>query len=169
MSASERFCNHNRQLPGERGLSCDWNARFRLWADEDAGRPPRQQAHSRTLAPVAIDVPEAHWDQVLKTFAAIRNTNSPHWRTWLKPENRCLIPANSFAEYAPNPNTKKKDVVWFAINEDRPLFAFAGIWTEFKGDRSTKSKPIHGPHLVYGFLTLHRMPSSNRSIPKPCR
>ena len=34
-----------------------------------------------------------------------------------------------------------------------PLFAFAGIWTEFKGDRGTKSKPIPGPHLVYGFLT----------------
>ena len=49
--------------------------------------------------------------------------------------------------------TKKKDVVWFALNEDRPLFAFAGIWTEFKGDRGTKSKPIPGPHLVYGFLT----------------
>jgi putative SOS response-associated peptidase YedK len=25
-------------------------------------------------------------------------------------------------------------------------------WTEFKGDRATKSKPIPGPHLVYGFL-----------------
>jgi pimeloyl-ACP methyl ester carboxylesterase len=40
---------------------------------------------------------------------------------------------NSFAEYAPEPNpeTKKKDVVWFALNDHRPLFAFAGIWTEF--------------------------------------
>ena len=58
-----------------------------------------------------------------------------NWRGWLKPENRCLVPANSFAEYAPetNPATKKKDVVWFALNEDRPLFAFAGIWTEFQG------------------------------------
>jgi putative SOS response-associated peptidase YedK len=64
-------------------------------------------------------------------------------------------PANSFAEYAPEPNTetKKKDVVWFALNEDRPLFAFAGIWTEYRGDRGTKSKPIPGPHLVYGLLT----------------
>jgi hypothetical protein len=72
----------------------------------------------------------------------IRNTASPHWRGWLKPENRCLVPANSFAEYAPEPNpeTKKKDVVWFALNDDRPLFAFGGIWTEFKGDRGTKSK-----------------------------
>ena len=49
--------------------------------------------------------------------------------------------------------TKKKDVVWFALNEDRPLFAFAGIWTTFNGDRGTKSKPVPGPHQVYGFLT----------------
>jgi putative SOS response-associated peptidase YedK len=85
----------------------------------------------------------------------IRNTSSPHWRAWLKPENRCLVPATSFSEYAPEPNpaTGKKDVVWFALNEDRPLFAFAGIWTIFKGDRGTKSKPIAGPHMVYGFLT----------------
>lgn len=80
---------------------------------------------------------------------------SPHCRGWLKPENRCLVPFNSFAEYArePNPETKKKDVVWFAINDDRPLTCFAGIWTEFKGDRGTKSKPVPGPHNVYGFLT----------------
>jgi putative SOS response-associated peptidase YedK len=66
-----------------------------------------------------------------------------------------LVPANSFAEYVPEPNpgTKKKDVVWFALNDDRPLFAFGGIWTEFSGDRGIKSKPIPGPHLVYGFLT----------------
>ena len=31
--------------------------------------------------------------------------------------------------------------------------AFAGIWTEFRGDWGTKSKPIPGPHNVYGFLT----------------
>jgi putative SOS response-associated peptidase YedK len=85
----------------------------------------------------------------------IRNTSSPHWRGWLKPESRCLVPVNSFAEYAPeaNPATGKKDVVWFALNEQRPPFAFAGIWTTFKGDRGTKSKPIPGPHLVYAFLT----------------
>jgi putative SOS response-associated peptidase YedK len=51
------------------------------------------------------------------------------------------------------PETKKKDVVWFALNDERPLVAFAGIWAEFRGDRGTKSKLIPGPHLVYGFLT----------------
>jgi hypothetical protein len=25
--------------------------------------------------------------------------------------------------------TGKKDVVWFALNDDWPLFVFAGIWT----------------------------------------
>jgi putative SOS response-associated peptidase YedK len=85
----------------------------------------------------------------------IHNTASPHWRVWLRPEHRCLVPANSFAEYAPelNPETRKKDVVWFALNEERSLFAFAGIWTTINGDRGTKSKPIPGPHQVYGFLT----------------
>jgi hypothetical protein len=47
-------------------------------------------------------------------------------------------------------------VVWFALDDDRPLFAFAGIWTEFKGDRGTKSKAIPGPHNVYGFLVRSR-------------
>ena len=53
----------------------------------------------------------------------------------------------------PNPATGKTDVVWFALNDNRPLFAFAGIWTEFKGDRGPNRNPIPGPHLVYGFLT----------------
>jgi putative SOS response-associated peptidase YedK len=53
-------------------------------------------------------------------------------------------------------------VVWFAPNDDRPLFAFAGIWTEFS-DRGTKSKPIPGPHLVYGFLTT--APNAGRADP----
>jgi putative SOS response-associated peptidase YedK len=57
----------------------------------------------------------------------IRNTSSPHWRAWLKPENRCLVPANSFSEYAPEPNpeTGMKDVVWFALNDTGHSTAFA--------------------------------------------
>jgi hypothetical protein len=51
------------------------------------------------------------------------------------------------------PGDEEKGRVWFALNEDRPLFAFAGIWTTFNGDRGTKSKPVPGPHQVYGFLT----------------
>jgi putative SOS response-associated peptidase YedK len=64
-------------------------------------------------------------------FTNIRNTSSPHWRGCLKPENRCLVPANSFSEYAPEPNpVQKEGPVWFPLNDDRPLFACASIWTE---------------------------------------
>lgn len=66
---------------------------------------------------------------------------------WLKPENRSLVPADSFAEYAPetNPETKRKDVVWFALKEERPLFAFAGdldhlqrrSWHQVEADHRT--------------------------------
>jgi putative SOS response-associated peptidase YedK len=58
-------------------------------------------------------------------------------------------------------------VVWFALNEDRPLFAFGGIWTEFRGDRGTKSKPIPGPQLVYGFLTTRRTDPSEGHARNP--
>lgn len=81
----------------------------------------------------------------------IRNTKSPHWRRWLKPENRCLVPVSSFCEYA---DTKpKKTPTWFALDDDRPLTAFAGIWTTWTGTRGTKANPIAGQHLLYGFLT----------------
>jgi putative SOS response-associated peptidase YedK len=54
--------------------------------------------------------PKSPWPPVTN----IRNTSSPHWRGWLNPENRCLVPVNGFAEYAPEPNpqTKKMDMVW---------------------------------------------------------
>jgi len=81
----------------------------------------------------------------------IRNTKSQHWRRWLGPENRCLVPMSSFCEYA---DTKpKKTPKWFAINETRPLVAFAGIWTGWNGVRGTKANPVEGCHLLYGFLT----------------
>jgi hypothetical protein len=47
-----------------------------------------------------------------------------------------LVPADSFAEYAPGPNpaTGENDVVRFALNDDGPLVAFAVLWTEFNGE-----------------------------------
>jgi len=81
----------------------------------------------------------------------IRNTASPHWRRWLNPANRCLVPATSFSEWE---DTKpKKTPVWFARDESRPLFAFAGIWTTWNGRRGTKADPVEGEHKLYGFLT----------------
>ncbi len=31
----------------------------------------------------------------------VRNTGSPHWRRWLGPEHRCLVPLSRFAEPRP--------------------------------------------------------------------
>jgi putative SOS response-associated peptidase YedK len=81
----------------------------------------------------------------------IRNTKSPHWRRWLKPENRCLVPFTAFCEYA---DTKpRKTPTWFALDQRQPLLASAGIWTEWTGKRGTKTNPVEGQHLLYGFLT----------------
>ena len=94
----------------------------------------------------------------------IRNATSPHWRKWLKPEHRCLVPANSFAEYAPapNPQTRKKDVVCFALNDERPLFAFAGIWATFRGDRGT----IPGPDQDFNGQTRFGNRRGRRACPE---
>lgn len=76
----------------------------------------------------------------------VRNVKSPYWRGWLKPEYRCLVPATSFCEWT---DAKPKVTHWFALDESRPLFFFAGIWRPWTGDRKGES----GDHLLYSFLT----------------
>ena len=76
----------------------------------------------------------------------IRNTASPYWRGWLKPEFRCLVPATSFCEYT---DSQPKVPHWFALGADRPPFAFAGIWRPWTGARKGES----GEHLLFSFLT----------------
>ena len=85
----------------------------------------------------------------------IRNTSSPHWRAWVKPEHHCLVPVISLAEYAPEPNleTKKKDVVWFCTCGIAAAVCFCRNLDHLTGDHGTKSKPVPGPHQVYEFLT----------------
>jgi putative SOS response-associated peptidase YedK len=55
----------------------------------------------------------------------VRHLKSPYWRGWLKVERRCLVPATFFCEWT---DSKPKVTHWFALDETRPLFAFAGIW-----------------------------------------
>ncbi|GHC61497.1 SOS response-associated peptidase [Limoniibacter endophyticus] len=82
----------------------------------------------------------------------IRNTTSPHWRRWLGPESRCVVPATSFSEYGKvrGPDGKLP-LHWFALNEDAPLFVFAGIWTQWTGKRKSKEEPAQ--HEIFAFLT----------------
>jgi putative SOS response-associated peptidase YedK len=50
----------------------------------------------------------------------VRNIASPHWRRWLGPANRCIVPFTSFSEYEAGPDGKKTPI-WFALDESRPL------------------------------------------------
>lgn len=91
--------------------------------------------------------------KVDKGVTNVRNTASPHWRRWLSVEHRCIVPATVFAEPAKekDPETGRKGNHWFAISEDQPLFAFAGIWTNWTSTRKLKEGEINTD--VYAFLT----------------
>jgi putative SOS response-associated peptidase YedK len=81
----------------------------------------------------------------------IRNTASPHWRRWLSPANRCLVPFTSFSENTKDANGKSVPV-WFALHEDRPLAFFAGIWTaNWRSVRKLKEGEVEAD--LFGFLT----------------
>jgi putative SOS response-associated peptidase YedK len=92
----------------------------------------------------------------------IRNTSSGHWKRWLGPENRCLVPFTSFSEY--DTIDGKKVPVWFAINESRPLIAFAGIWTNWTSVRKTKEGEVTAD--VFGFLTCQPNAEVGKVHPK---
>jgi len=85
----------------------------------------------------------------------IRNTASPHWRRWLGPANRCLVPMDAFSEPDQVGGTKKP--IWFEFADDRPLGYFAGLRVD---DWSTTRKVKEGPIKcdLYGFLTTNAHP-----------
>ncbi|WGM31519.1 SOS response-associated peptidase family protein [Brevundimonas sp. NIBR11] len=62
----------------------------------------------------------------------VRNVASPHWKPWLSPANRCLVPFNAFSEPDQDYQGTKKPI-WFALTQDQPLAFFAGVhalsWT----------------------------------------
>ena len=75
---------------------------------------------------------------------------NPFWRDSFR-QRRCLVPASSFCE--PNGDVKPATWHWFALDgaDVRPLFAFPGIWRQYKG-------PVKkdGPNVdieTYAFLT----------------
>ena len=68
--------------------------------------------------------------RVDKGITNVRNPSSPHWRRWLGPSNRCVVPFTSFAEPARLPDGSSGPV-WFALDETRPLAFFAGLRTSW--------------------------------------
>jgi putative SOS response-associated peptidase YedK len=100
-----------------------------------------------------------NWGFVLlqKGLAPRRVTNvrddkiltSKFWRPSFE-QRRCLVPASSYCE----PKGVKPAVWhWFAVNgeEDRPLFAFPGIWTRYRGPLKKNGENVD--QEVFAFMT----------------
>lgn len=90
----------------------------------------------------------------------VRNTASPHWRRWLGPAHRCLVPLTSFAE----PLGAGRGNQWFAATGDAPMF-FAGIevrgWTSVR-----KVKDGETTDDLFAFLTTTPNEEVGRVHPK---
>lgn len=93
--------------------------------------------------------PDKGTTNVRNTINAQGKPNA-HWRPWLGPANRCLVPFTSFAEPDQDNEGSRKNV-WFGLDETRPLAFFAGIWTPHACVRM-KSKGWEEIQ-AYGFLT----------------
>jgi putative SOS response-associated peptidase YedK len=92
----------------------------------------------------------------------IRNVSSAHWKRWLGPENRCLVPFTSFSEY--DTIDGKKTPVWFAAEESRPLLCFAGLWTNWTSVRKAKEGEVTAD--IFAFLTTEPNAEVRRVHPK---
>jgi putative SOS response-associated peptidase YedK len=115
----------------------------------------RMTEEGRTLAKARWGMPSPQF--VLKGRGTdpgvtnVRNTTSPHWRRWLAPASRCLVPWTSFSEYETTAEGKKIPA-WFAFGEERPLSTFAGILVpSWKSTRKAKEGEVTVD--LYAFLT----------------
>lgn len=136
---------------------------LRAMADRTGNLPPLPGIFPDQMAPVVRHGANGHELAMLRwgfpsppgvprnqAVTNIRNTGSSYWRAWMKPEWRCLVPVTAFCEYAPG---KPAVPHWFALGEDRPLFAFAGLGRPWTGTRGTKADPVEGEHHLFAFLT----------------
>jgi putative SOS response-associated peptidase YedK len=131
---------------------------FRVAIDHLGNQPPLRGISRDQLAPVVRLLPSGERELIAmrwgfpappgigaRPIANIRNAINSTWRPWLNKEFRCLVPATSFCYYGDQPKLPH----WFAIDETRPLFAFAGVWRPWVGRRKNETKE----HLLFSFLT----------------
>lgn len=82
----------------------------------------------------------------------VRNLSSPHWRPWQGVESRCVVPATEFSEYGKVRGADGRlPLHWFALSEERPLFVFAGMWTEWTAVRKAREGMVTAE--IFAFLT----------------
>ena len=142
-------------------------AMARAMVDRTGNMPPLPGIYPDYQAPIIRKGDEgrelvyARWGMPSPAFALkgrqtdpgvtnVRNTSSPHWRRWLGEGSRCLVPFTSFAEMETLPDGRKQPV-WFALGNHRPLAFFAGIWTRWTSVR--KLKESETTNDLFAFLT----------------
>jgi putative SOS response-associated peptidase YedK len=93
----------------------------------------------------------------------IRNVSSAHWKRWLAPANRCLVPLTSFSETTRLPARR-------CLSGSR-LAMIGRCWRSqacgHPGDRYARRR--RGLHLRYGFLTTEPNAIVAPIHPRPCR
>lgn len=127
----------------------------------------RQTQDGRELALARWGMPSPAFALAGKTVdkgvTNVRNTASPHWRRWLAPASRCLVPFTSFAEPDQSVGGDRKPV-WFALGEDRPLAFFAGVWTPWTCVRKLAEGEVTCD--LFAFLTTEANDEVGRFHPK---
>jgi putative SOS response-associated peptidase YedK len=139
---------------------------FRVGDNRAAAVTPKPAIFPGYLAPIVRQAADGerelvnlNWGFVLlqKGLAPRRVTNvrddkiltSRFWTPSFQ-QRRCLVPASSYCE----PKGEKPATWhWFAVNgeEERPLFAFPGVWTRYRGPLKKD-----GPNVeqeVFAFMT----------------
>src|SRR4030095_1375558 len=126
---------------------------FRVTQDDTGNTPPLPVIFPNGMAPMVRQdgdgrvmelmrwgfPPPLNYSRPATPVTNVRNLKSSYWRSWLKHEPRCLVPATSFSEWT---DCRPKVTHWFALADSQPLFAFAGIWRLWVGE-----------HRVYAFLS----------------
>jgi putative SOS response-associated peptidase YedK len=156
---------------------------FRVSHNRAAALEPSSGIFPRHVAPIVRYAPDGERELVAMSWGFFRlekgrapkpvtnvrddqiQTN-PFWRDSFR-QRRCLVPAGAFCE--PNGDVKPATWHWFAIRGDgeRPLFAFPGIWRQYKGpvkkdgpnvDIETYAFLTTTPNKLVGTINHERMP-----------
>ena len=78
------------------------------------------------------------------------NADEAWLRPDLRPYYRCLIPVTSFCKYEDMDG--KTVPTWYARDEMRPPFFFAGIWQSWRGVRGSKPNAAGAHHMLFAIL-----------------
>ena len=141
---------------------------IKIWRDDTGNLPPLPGIFPDYPAPVVTQEEGARalrmmrWGMPSPAFVLkgkktdkgvtnVRNTKSPHWRRWLGPANRCVVPFTSFSEFGRIDGGKPKPI-WFGPTGTQRTLFFAGIWTEWTSVRTLKEGETTND--LFAFLTV---------------